>query len=182
MKRPAVFLDRDGTLIEEVNYLSRVEDMRLFPFAVEAIKLLKDNGFRIIVVTNQSGIGRGIYDEAAMHDIHEQIQLELDGAIDGFYFCPHLPCDGCLCRKPNPGMIEAAISDFEIEMENSWMVGDKKIDVETGHKLNMKNILVLTGYGQQHKVTLEHAPDFITDNLNVAVNEIIRLRQAGKSY
>ena len=111
MKQPAVFVDRDGTLIEEVNFLSRVEDLRLFPFTADAVKLLKDNGFLVIVVTNQSGIGRGIYDEAAMHSIHEQIQIELSGAIDGFYFCPHLPCDGCKCRKPGLGMINSALAD-----------------------------------------------------------------------
>ena len=98
MKQPAVFLDRDGTLIEEVNYLSRVEDLRLFPFTANAVKLLKDAGFLIIVVTNQSGIGRGIYTEADMHAVHEAIQAELSGAIDAFYFCPHLPDAGCKCR------------------------------------------------------------------------------------
>src|SRR6185295_6796730 len=86
-KQPAVFLDRDGTLIEEVNYLSRVEDLRLFPFSADAVRLLKENGYLVIVVTNQSGIGRGIYTEADMHTIHEAIQAELSGAIDAFYFC-----------------------------------------------------------------------------------------------
>src|SRR5947209_2759146 len=96
--QPALFVDRDGTLVEEVNYLSDVRDLRLFPSTEDAIQRLKKNGFLIIVVTNQSGIGRGIYDVAAMETVHEAIQHQLNGAIDGFYYCPHLPSDGCTCR------------------------------------------------------------------------------------
>ena len=175
-KQPAVFLDRDGTLIEEVNFLSRVEDLRLFPYTADAVKLLKESGFLVIVVTNQSGIGRGVYDEAAMHSIHEQIQVELSGAIDGFYFCPHLPCDGCDCRKPELGMINSALADFEIDMDRSWMVGDKKIDVETGTNANIRTAFVLTGYGQQHKASLQYIPDVISDTLADAAQAIINLR------
>lgn len=172
-KQPAVFVDRDGTLIEEVNFLSRVEDLRLFPFTVEAVNLLKNKGFLVIAVTNQSGISRGIYTLAAMHAIHEQIQTELNGAIDAFYFCPHLPCDGCNCRKPNLGMIEAACADFEIDLERSWIIGDKKIDIETGHNGNMATAFVLTGYGQQHKLLLEYMPTIIADDLEDAAKKII---------
>lgn len=173
MKQPAVFLDRDGTLIEEVNYLSRVEDLRLFPFTTEAVKLLKDNGFLIIVLTNQSGIGRGIYSEADMHAIHAAIQTELSGAIDAFYFCPHLPCDGCRCRKPGLGMIESAMRDFEIELERSWIVGDKKLDVETGKAALLSTILVSTGYGASHKALLEELPNAFSTDLGEAVRHII---------
>ena len=173
MKKPAVFLDRDGTLIEEVNFLSRIEDLRLFPFTSDAVKLLKDNGFLVIVVTNQSGIARGIYDEAAMHLIHEQIQVELDGAIDAFYFCPHLPKAKCDCRKPGLGMINLALTDFAIDMSSSWMVGDKKIDVETGKNAKIRSALVLTGYGKKHKPSLKHFPDFISDNLGDAATRIV---------
>lgn len=172
-KQPAIFLDRDGTLIEEVNFLSSVDDLRLFPFTAEAVKLLKDNGFLVIVVTNQSGIGREIYTEAAMHGIHKQIQVELNGAIEAFYFCPHLPCDGCKCRKPGLGMIEAACADFEIDLENSWMVGDKKIDVETGQSGGMATAFVLTGYGLQHKASLESVPSIIAADLMEAATRII---------
>ena len=172
IKQPAVFIDRDGTLIEEVNYLSRVEDLRVFPFTRAAVKLLKDNGFLIIVVTNQSGIGREVYTEAAMHGVHASIQIELDGVIDAFYFCPHLPCDGCRCRKPGLGMIEAACADFEIDMNRSWMVGDKKIDVETGFNAGILSALVLTGYGRQHKPLLEYMPSLICTDLMEAAEEI----------
>lgn len=173
MKKPAVFLDRDGTLIEEVNYLSRVEDLRLFSYTVESVKLLKDNGFLVIVVTNQSGIGRGIYSEGDMHIVHDAIQAELEGGIDAFYFCPHLPDEGCKCRKPGLGMIEAAMEEFEIDLTNSWMVGDKKIDVETGIAARLSTIMVSTGYGIQHKVTLDDLPNVFAEHLGDAVKQII---------
>lgn len=173
MKKPAVFLDRDGTLIEEVNYLSRVEDLRLFPYTVEAVKLLKDNGFLVIVVTNQSGIGRGIYSEADMHAVHDALQVELGGAIDAFYFCPHLPDEGCKCRKPGLGMIESAIEDFEIDLERSWMVGDKSLDVETGQAARLSTSLVSTGYGATHKALLESPPTLLALDMGDAVKHIV---------
>jgi D-glycero-D-manno-heptose 1,7-bisphosphate phosphatase len=176
MKRPAVFLDRDGTLIEEVNYLSRVEDLRIFPYSAEAIRILKDRGFLVIVITNQSGIGRGVYDEAAMHSIHYKIQEDLDGAIDAFYFCPHTPEDACNCRKPNMGMIEAACNDHSIDLMNSWMIGDKSIDVEVGKRAGLASILVLTGYGNEHQNSLKVQPDEIVNDLLEAAYHI---RSAG---
>ena len=175
MKRPAIFIDRDGTLIEEVNFLSRVEDLRLFEFSKPAVKSLKDAGYLVIVVTNQSGIGRGIYVEAAMHEIHKQIQLELDNSIDAFYFCPHLPDEECECRKPNLGMIKSAQTDFAIDMERSWMIGDKKIDVETGLNAELRTAMVLTGYGSTHKALLEIIPTIIAENFGVAVTEILTM-------
>jgi D-glycero-D-manno-heptose 1,7-bisphosphate phosphatase len=172
-KRPAIFLDRDGTLVEEVNFLSRVEDLRLFPFSESAVRQLKDAGYLIVVVTNQSGIGRGIYSEADMHAIHEAIQKELNGAIDAFYFCPHLPGSGCECRKPKTGMITAALRDLDIATAGSWMIGDKKIDVETGIAANLRTALVLTGYGAQHRGLLKVEPDLICDDMGSAVAEIV---------
>ncbi len=171
--KPAVFIDRDGTLIEEVNFLSRVEDLEIFPFTPKAIELLKKRGFLVIVVTNQSGIGRNIYDEAAMHAIHVQIQKDLGDSIDAFYYCPHLPCDGCECRKPGLGMIEAACRDFDIDMSKSWMVGDKKIDVETGFNAKIRTAMVRTGYGGQHANDLERTPDIIAVNLLNAVELLL---------
>ncbi len=173
MKKPAVFLDRDGTLIEEVNYLSRVEDLRLYSYTEDSVKSLKDNGFLVIVVTNQSGIGRGIYSEADMHSIHEAIQAELGGAIDAFYFCPHLPDEGCKCRKPGVGMIEAAMAEFEIDMENSWVIGDKKLDIELGQAAQVSTSLVSTGYGKEHKAKLEIPPTVHAKDMGEAVQHII---------
>lgn len=174
MKQPAIFLDRDGTLIEEVNFLSRVEDLRLFNYSASAVAALKEAGFLIIVVTNQSGIGRGIYTESAMHQIHDRIQSELMGAIDAFYFCPHLPDDGCMCRKPNLGMIVTAQSQFDIDLERSWMVGDKALDITTGIRGNLRTALVLTGYGREHQAALEVQPTIISDHFGIAAAEIIQ--------
>ena len=173
-KRKAAFLDRDGTLIEEVNFLSAVEDLRVFPFTFEAVKALKEAGFLVIVVTNQSGIGRGIYDEKAMNGIHDEMQSQLDGMIDAFYFCPHLPCDGCTCRKPNLGMLESAARDFSVEFAESWMIGDKKIDVETGQNAGTRTAMVMTGYGRSHANQLDPKPDVMAENLLDAVREALR--------
>lgn len=162
-KQKAVFIDRDGTLIEEVNFLSRLEDLRVFSYTKEAIQILKDAGFLIVVVTNQSGIGRRIFEESAMHEIHRQIQADLE--LDAFYFCPHLPTDGCRCRKPNLGMIEQAAKDFPIDLENSWMIGDKAIDVETGFNAGIKTALVLTGYGAETAKELKRKPNVTAKNL-----------------
>jgi D-glycero-D-manno-heptose 1,7-bisphosphate phosphatase len=171
--KPAVFLDRDGTLIEEVNFLSGVEDLRFFAYTDRAILQLKESGYLVIVVTNQSGIGRGYFSEAEMHLTHDAIQQHLTEKIDAFYFCPHLPDAGCECRKPAPGMIRQACADFDIDLENSWMVGDKALDVRLGLGLKMKTALVLTGYGKSHRATLEVNPDLVADNLLDAVENIL---------
>jgi D-glycero-D-manno-heptose 1,7-bisphosphate phosphatase len=169
-KRKAAFIDRDGTLIEEVNFLSRLEDLRFFSYTAEAIRLLRESGFLIVVVTNQSGVGRGIFEEAAMHLIHAHIQADLE--LDAFYFCPHLPTDKCACRKPNTGMIEQAAKNFAIDLENSWMIGDKAIDVETGFNAEIKTALVLTGYGEKAARELTRKPNVTAENLLEAVKSI----------
>ena len=170
----AAFIDRDGTLIEEVNFLSAVADLQVFPFTYDAVKSLKEAGFLVIVVTNQSGIGRGIYGESEMNEIHVEMQSQLDNMIDAFYFCPHLPCDGCSCRKPGLGMIESAMKDFAIDIPNSWMIGDKKIDVETGKNAGTRSAMVMTGYGRAHSTQLESTPDVLAEDLLAAVREVLR--------
>lgn len=177
-KRPAAFIDRDGTLIEEVNFLSRVEDLRVFPYTPAALSLLKEQGFYIIVLTNQSGIGRAIYTEADMQAIHDAMQQRLEGVIDAFFFCPHLPDAGCECRKPNLGMIERAHMQFEIDLENSWMIGDKKLDVETGRNAGIGSALVLTGYGRAHREGIQGQPDVVGEDLLDAVRQIVSFGRA----
>jgi D-glycero-D-manno-heptose 1,7-bisphosphate phosphatase len=172
-RKPAIFLDRDGTLIEEVNFLHRVEDLQFFSYTDEAVKLLKAKGFLVIVVTNQSGIARRIFPESAMHEIHRTIQKNLSEPIDAFYFCPHLPNEGCRCRKPNLGMIENACADFPIDLKNSWVIGDKVLDVELGRNANLQTVLVLTGYGKSHAEELKRLPDFTATNLIEAVQHIV---------
>lgn len=173
-KQKAIFIDRDGTLIEEVNFLHRVEELRFFDYTDEAVKLLKKNGFLVLVATNQSGIGRKVYAESDMHAVHEAIQNQLTEKIDAFYFCPHLPGEGCICRKPNLGMIEQAQKDFEIDLENSWMIGDKQLDVELGFNAKLKTALVLTGYGKNHLEKLNLQPNIVANTLIEAVNEILK--------
>jgi D-glycero-D-manno-heptose 1,7-bisphosphate phosphatase len=175
-KPKAFFLDRDGTICEDVNYLWRPDELRLFPFAAEAVRLLKENGFLVILITNQSGIARGFFDENALSKIHEKLVSELaeqNAKFDAIYFCPHNTDDNCACRKPKTGMIEQAAKDFSIDLENSWMIGDKAIDVETGFNAGTKTALVLTGYGQEEIVNLERKPDIVAENLFEAVKKII---------
>lgn len=172
--RPTAFIDRDGTLIEEVNFLSRIEDLQLFDFTRKAIDLLKQNGFLVAVVTNQSGIGRDIYTVDDMHTIHHAMQERLNGAIDAFYFCPHLPDGDCSCRKPRLGMIEQARKDFHIDLSRSWMIGDKKIDVETGYNAGIGSAMVMTGYGASHLERLVKKPTIVAENLLEAVEKIVQ--------
>lgn len=167
-KQKAIFLDRDGTLIKEVNFLSTVEETELFPFTIEALKLLRDAGFLFFVTTNQSGIARGHFDASAVNAIHAKIQNELkaeDLQIESFHFCPHMPDARCKCRKPNTGMIEQAQENCEIDLRESWMVGDKILDIEMGFKAGTKTALVETGYGEKHKEELTRKPDIVAENL-----------------
>jgi D-glycero-D-manno-heptose 1,7-bisphosphate phosphatase len=155
--RRAVFLDRDGTINVEKEYLFRVEEFEFIPGAPEAIRLLKDAGFLVVVVTNQSGIGRGIYAEADLERLHAFMEQELariGTGVDAYYFCPHHPRHGqgdyrmeCACRKPLPGMLLAAARDLAIDLPASFMVGDKLADVEAGLAAGCRSVLVRTGYG-----------------------------------
>lgn len=177
MKKHAVFLDRDGTVCEEVNYLSRAEDLRLFSVAGKAIELLNENNFVVILITNQSGIARKFFDENDLSKIHEKLESELakSGAkLDAIYYCPHNSADECACRKPKTGLIKQALNDFEIDLENSWMIGDKATDIETGFNAGTKTALVLTGYGQKEIDNLKKKPDLIAENLLEAAQFVVR--------
>jgi D-glycero-D-manno-heptose 1,7-bisphosphate phosphatase len=175
-KSKAVFLDRDGTICEDVNYLSSPEQLEIFSFAAEAVRLLNENDFLVILITNQSGIARGFFDELSLRKIHDKLVSELaeqNAKLDAIYFCPHNPDANCACRKPKTGMIEQAIKDFSIDLEDSWMIGDKAIDVETGFNAKTKTALVLTGYGRKDLEELKRKPDITTENLLQAVRKII---------
>jgi D-glycero-D-manno-heptose 1,7-bisphosphate phosphatase len=159
--RNAVFLDRDGTINVEKDYLWRVEDFAFIDGAPQAIRRLNDAGFLVIVVTNQSGVARGLYRPEDVDRLHDHIRRRLDslGArIDAFYICPHHPIEGigryrteCDCRKGAPGMLLQASADFGIELATSWIVGDKLADVEAGSRAGCRPILVRTGYGEAEK-------------------------------
>lgn len=181
--RRAVFLDRDGTINVEKNYLHKIEDFEFIPGAPEAIRRLKDAGFLVIVVSNQAGIARGYFDEAAVEALHRHMQSELariGTAIDAFYFCPHHPEEGvgaykvdCDCRKGEPGMLLRAAEEYDIDLHASFMVGDKLADIEAGERAGCRSILVLTGYGasvaaQPASALVEKYPD-----LSCAVSTIL---------
>lgn len=160
-KTKTVFLDRDGTLNVEVNYLYRPEDLKLIPGVPEAIRELNEAGFRVVVVTNQAGVARGYYTEADVDRLHGYLNevLARDRAhVDAFYYCPHHPEHGigiykteCRCRKPKTGMFEAADRDCPVDRERSFMVGDKLIDTVAGHNFGIRSILVGTGYGAEQR-------------------------------
>ena len=170
--RPAVFLDRDGTIIKDADYLSSVDELEVFEFAVEALRLLKEKGYLLIVLTNQSGIARGFFDEAAMRTVHDALQMQLDGLIDAIYFCPHGPDDGCDCRKPGVGMIKQAASEHSIDLAKSWIIGDKKSDIETGFNAGIATALVLTGYGESELSALDRLPELVASDLLEAARQI----------
>jgi len=157
-KQKAVFMDRDGTINVEVQYLSQVKDFQFIPGVPWALKCLKNAGFLLVVVTNQSGIGRGYYDEAALDTLHSHMHADLasfGASIDACYFCPHHPEHAtgdyrkeCGCRKPLPGMLQQAALDLDIDLAASFMIGDKLADVEAGIAAGCTSLLVLTGYGR----------------------------------
>ena len=171
--RAAVFLDRDGTLVHDRHYLSDPAALELLPGAAAAVRRLNQAGLFVALVTNQSGIGRGIYTTADMDRVHDVIQSQLGGLIDGFYHCPHLPCDDCECRKPGLKMIRDAERDLDLELSRSWFIGDKKIDVEAGKAAGMGTALVLTGYGEAQRHSLVSPPDIIAADLRGAAEEIL---------
>lgn len=154
---PVIFLDRDGTLNEEVNYLHRIEDLVLLPGVAEALRSLREAGYKLVVVTNQAGVARGYYGEEDVKTLHAYMNklLERQGAgIDGFFYCPHHPEHGigayrtvCRCRKPGTGMFEQAERLFEVDKARSWMIGDKLLDVQAGRNYGVHTALVGTGYG-----------------------------------
>ena len=155
--RPAVFLDRDGTVIQERGYLDRLELIELFPWSAEAIRLLKDAGYAVVIVTNQAGIARGYFDEAFVQAAHVHLDALLRAhgvVVDGYYYCPHHP-DGaveryrlaCDCRKPAPGLVRRAAADLGLDVGRSFVVGDKWLDVGLAVNAGARGILVRTGYG-----------------------------------
>lgn len=150
MSHSVVFLDRDGTLIEDGGYVHRIEDYALLPGAAEALRLLRDGGFRIALVTNQSGIGRGYYGEPEFARFQEHLERDLaskGAAVDAVYHCPHRPDEGCACRKPAAGMIEQAQRDLGADLATSWVVGDSPTDVGLARGTGCSAVYVLTGQG-----------------------------------
>jgi D-glycero-D-manno-heptose 1,7-bisphosphate phosphatase len=178
--RSAVFLDRDGTLCEEVGYLNHGSRLRIFPFAAAAIQKLNQAGLPVIVVTNQSGVARKYFPESLVHEVHELLHTRLheQGArLDAIYYCPHAAADNCDCRKPNLGMLRRAANEHAIDLGRSFVVGDRHGDIELAHNAGSRSILVRTGYGEGelawHAADWPIQPNFIAPTLTEAADWIV---------
>ncbi len=186
-KRRAVFIDRDGTISEEVGYVNHPSRYRVFPYSAEAIRTLNERGWLAILVTNQAGVARGYFAEEMIGAVHALLtsELERQGArLDAVYYCPHHPTVGempyrfdCDCRKPKPGLIRRAADDFNIELADSWMVGDRYSDTELARNAGVRSAFVLSGYGrgewEYQRNSWKHTPDLVADNLLEAVRAIV---------
>jgi histidinol-phosphate phosphatase family protein len=188
-RRPAIFMDRDGTLVEEVSLLHRTEDLQVFPFSARAVKRINDSEFLSIVATNQPVVARNLCDVEKVREIHRKLETLLgeQGAyLDDIYFCPHHPDKGypdenpaykadCDCRKPKSGMIEAAAREYPIELSASWIIGDRTTDIQTGINAGLTTVLVRTGLGGKDGRFHTRA-DFAFDTLDEAVEFIVEKR------
>ena len=180
--KPAIFLDRDGTLNESVGYVNHASRFRLFPWSVDAVRLVRDEGYLAVIVTNQSGIGRGFFSDELLTSIHGELEARLEKAgtgLDGIYYCPHKPSAECECRKPQAGMLRRASEsdELDIDLERSWIVGDTMTDLEAGWAVGTRGALVRTGFGEG---SLEfeskgwpRQPDLIADNVYRAIADIV---------
>jgi len=179
--RPAVFLDRDGTIAEEVGYLNHPSRFRIFPFAAAAILRLNEAGFPVVVVTNQSGVGRGYFPESLVRSVNELMKKDLAAAgarIDAVYYCPHTSADRCDCRKPKTGLLERAAREHLLDLSRSFVVGDRYGDIELARNVRARGILVRTGYGEGelawHSEKWPTQPDFAAEDLSKAADWILR--------
>lgn len=173
MGNRAVFLDRDGTISEDVNYCSCVEDFHILPTVPEAIRLVNQSGFKVVVITNQSGLARGYFTEETLAEIHGKMESEFakhDARVDAIYYCPHHPSDGCDCRKPKTGLLIRAVEDLGIILKASYMIGDMQKDIDAGRTAGCKTILVTTGPSGGNGVTTP--ADHTADSLLAAVEWI----------
>jgi D-glycero-D-manno-heptose 1,7-bisphosphate phosphatase len=182
--RAAVFIDRDGTLIEEAGYLNHLDRLILFPYTVDAVRQLNRGGFAIVVITNQAGIARGIVPEAFLATAHRYIsaRLEAGGArVDAYYYCPHHP-EGvveplrqvCDCRKPQPGLLRRAAAELDLDLARSFTIGDRWHDVAAGRAAGTRTVLVRTGYGEGEALQpAAGSADAVVDNLAEAAAWIL---------
>jgi D-glycero-D-manno-heptose 1,7-bisphosphate phosphatase len=168
--RRAVFFDRDGTLMEEAHYCADPALVKVFPGVPDALRRLKDAGFAVFIITNQSGIGRGLITEAQYRAVQEEFLRQAGrGSVDASYYCPDAPGVPSNCRKPDPGMVLAAAAVHHIDLAASYFVGDKSADIECGRRAGMRTVLVLTGYGPEQNC----AADFTCRDAVEAVERII---------
>jgi D-glycero-D-manno-heptose 1,7-bisphosphate phosphatase len=178
--RPAIFLDRDGTLNEGVGYVNHRSRFRLYPWTAEAVRAIRGEGYLAVVITNQSGIGRGYFSEELLREIHEELRSFLNAAgagLDAIYHCPHRPDEGCACRKPRGGMLRRAQEELGCDLARSWMVGDNRSDLEAGWSVGARSALVLTGDGhgnlKYEAPGWPRPPDLVAANVHRAVCDIL---------
>jgi D-glycero-D-manno-heptose 1,7-bisphosphate phosphatase len=184
MKRRFVLLDRDGTIIIERHYLSDPHQIEFLPGAVTGLRHMLGMGLGLVVVTNQSAVGRGFFDEAHLNLIHRRLYelLEAEGVhLEKIYFCPHTPEDDCFCRKPRPGLIERAAKELDFDLQASFVIGDKPADIELGRQVRATTFLVRTGYGAQLVDDPAVNPDYVADDLSAAAQMIQRLLNANEN-
>ena len=171
---PAVFLDRDGTIMEDTDYCSDPNDVRIFPGVRDGLRRLKSRSFKLIIITNQSGIGRGRFTLEQYRAVEAEVLQQLgDALIDATYYCPDPPGQPSNCRKPAPGMVVQAAQDHKIDLSRSFFIGDKEIDVECAHNAGVSAIRVRTGI--QRDVTGSNA-DWLADDLSAAVQIILNAK------
>ena len=193
--RPAVFIDRDGCLTEEVGYVNHVSRIRLLPRTAAAVRRLNEAGVPAVMATNQSGIAKGYFDQEVLDAVHTELQRQLaaGGArLDGLYVCTHHPGEGaapyraeCECRKPRPGLLHRAAADLDLDLGASVMVGDKISDVAVGHAVGAAGVLVLTGYGrgewEHQRQRWTDKPDHVAEDLLDAVEWALARRGGGRA-
>ena len=168
---PAVFIDRDGTIIHDADYCSDPQQVKLFPRIAEALKRLKSHGFKLIIITNQSGIGRGFFSLEQYRAVEAEILRQLgNDLVDATYFCPHVPDDGCDCRKPESGMILQAAREHRVDLRRSFLIGDKESDAECGQNAAVRTIRVRTGLDRE---TIDSVADWVAEDLPEAVEIIL---------
>lgn len=186
--RPGVFLDRDGTVNEEVGYLYEAKKLTLISGAARAIRRLNVFGLPVVCVSNQSGVARGYFSIDSVYEVNQKLEklLAAEGAyLDRIYFCPHHPTEGqypyrvnCDCRKPGSGMLEKAADELEIDLERSFLIGDRLSDIQTAQNAGLKAILVLTGYGRSELENIKNQtslhPDYICEDISAAVDWILK--------
>lgn len=166
-KRPAVFLDRDGVLTKEKGYITSKIEMEIFPYAAESIRQIHQKGYYAIVITNQSGVARGLFTEQSLCEMNDYLTCVT--GVDAVYYCPHHPGCHCCCRKPETGMFDMACAQFNIDMSKSYMVGDRAGDIIAGQRAGVKTVLVESGYGIL-RLEQDVTPDYILSDLRAVIN------------
>jgi len=175
--KKAVFLDRDGTIAKDPGYCNRPEDFTMYPGVPQAVKQLNDNNFKVVVITNQSGLARGYFTEEMLNRIHRKMMAEIEafgGRIDGIYYCPHHPNDKCECRKPKPTLILQATEDHGISLDGSFMVGDMEMDVLAGQSAGCKTVLLRKIDTDGQDISGGTNPDHIAPSLVEAIEWILK--------